>query len=203
MAAHFTNVSTAYSQCEGLNTLARTSGENLIKNLESDINNLKVHWVGMDATIHINNLIKVYNALIDLIAQAKESSAEAGNSVIGVQGVIHSNGGKVNVGDVLPSNRPDAATIATLDDTDEFYCDQGSKDDYTLLVQICTDFDTFRNQFASEKDELMTNWISGAGKEKAVEVFNNFESNSDIYKSYLINARDNLEIAVNNLATLY
>lgn len=203
MAAHFTNVSTAYSQCEGLNTLARTSGENLIKNLESDINNLKVHWVGKDATIHINNLIKVYGALIELITQAKESSAAAGNSVIDVQGVIHSNCGEGNVGDVLPSNPPDAATIATLDDTDEFYCEPASKSDYTLLVQICTDFDTFRNQFASEKDELMTNWISGAGKEKAVEVFNNFESNSDIYKSYLINARDNLEIAVNNLATLY
>lgn len=204
MEAHFLNVSAAYSQCESLNTLASSNGEKLIKNLESDINNLKVHWVGTDATKHINHLISVYNALIELVYQAKRSSSEAASmGVIKVQTAIHSNCGEGSVGEELPSNRPDAASIATLEDTNEFYCEPASKSDYTLLVQICTDFDNFISQFTSAKDELMNNWISGANRENAVEEFNDFASNSDLYKNYLIEARDNLEIAVNNLATLY
>lgn len=196
------NLDLGYTQCEGLNTLAKNSGENLINNLGSDINNLKAHWKGSDATVHINNLIKVYDAMIAIVTDAKGVTSAAGNAIIAMQEVRRSNGGAGNVGSVLPNNAPDAGAIANVEETMEYYCDPAARSDYNLLVQICSDFVTFRNQFQSQKDELLSNWTAGANIEQAKQNFNEFEGNADTYNKYLTGARDNLEIAVNNLSQL-
>lgn len=202
MNINVNNLDQGYQQCEELNTLSRTSGENLINNLGTDINNLKVHWKGSDATIHINNLIKVYDALIAVVGDAKSLTSAAGSAMSAIQEVRRANGGSGVVGALLPNNAPDSAPIGNVDETTEYYCDPAARADYTQLVQVCTDFVNFRNQFSSQKDTLMSNWTAGANREEAVSAFYNFESNADTYNTYLTGARDNLEIAVNNIASL-
>lgn len=202
MNINVNNLDLGYNQCEELNTLSRTSGENLISNLGSDINNLKAHWKGTDATTHINNLIKVYNGLIAIVTDAKAVTSAAGSAMSAIQEVRRANGGAGNVGAMLPNNAPDAALIGNVDDTTEYFCDPSARADYTTLVQICTDFVNFRNQFTSQKDTLMSNWTAGANREQAVKAFSDFEGNADTYNTYLTGARDNLEIAVNNIAGL-
>lgn len=202
MNINVNNLDQGYQQCEELNTLSRTSGENLINNLGTEINNLKVHWKGNDATTHINNLIKVYDALIAVVGDAKAITSAAGSAMSAIQEVRRANGGSGVVGALLPNNAPDSAPIGNVDETTEYYCDPAARADYTQLVQVCTDFVNFRNQFSSQKDTLMSNWTAGANREEAVSAFNNFESNADTYNTYLTGARDNLEIAVNNIASL-
>lgn len=191
-----------YNQCEELNTLAKTSGENIINSLGNDINSLKAHWVGSDATLHINNLIKVYNALVAIVTDAKGVTASAGNAIIAIQEVRRSNGGSGNVGSMLPSNAPESMTLQPNEETTEYRCDPSAKSDYTQLVQICSDFVNFRNQFQSQKDALLSNWTAGANREQAVKNFDEFASNTETYNKYLTEARDNLEIAVSNLSQL-
>ena len=202
MNINVNNLDQGYTQCEELNTLSRTSGENLINNLGSDINNLKAHWKGNDATTHINNLIRVYNGLVAIVTDAKAVTSAAGSAMSAIQEVRRAYGGTGNVGALLPNNAPDAAVIGNVDETTEYYCDPSARADYTQLVQICTDFVNFRNQFTSQKDTLMSNWTAGANREQAVKAFSDFESNADTYNTYLTGARDNLEIAVNNIAGL-
>lgn len=196
------NLDLGYTQCEELNTLAKTSGENLINSLGTDISNLKNHWKGSDATQHINNLVKVYNALIAIVTDAKGVTAAAGNAIIAIQEVRRSNGGAGNVGTMLSNSAPDAAAVQNAEETTEYYCDPAARTDYTQLVQICSDFQTFRNNFQTQKDTLLANWTAGANREQAVNNFNDFESNADTYYKYLTGARDNLETAVSNISQL-
>ena len=64
------NLDLGYDQCEGLNNLAIQKGQDLINELKNNINNLKVHWVGNDAMVHINNLIELYAFLGKLVDSA-------------------------------------------------------------------------------------------------------------------------------------
>lgn len=191
-----------YSQCEELNTLSKTSGTNLISNLSTDINNLKAHWKGTDATEHINNLIKVYDALVALVTDAKGVTKTAGGAISAIQKVRRSNGGSGNVGGPLDGNAPDASSLPSVESTSEYFCDPSARTDYTLLEQICSDYSSFINKFRSQKDTLMSNWTAGANRENAVKVFDEFDSNSETYNKYLTSAKENLGIAVSNLSQL-
>ena len=157
---------------------------------------------GNDATEHINNLIKVYNALVAIVTDAKGVTAAAGNAIIAIQEVRRSNGGSGNVGAPLPSNAPDSLSIPNNEATTEYRCEPAARNDYTQLVQICTDFMTLINNFQTQKDELLSNWTAGANRESAVKCFDDFISNAETYNNYLTGARDNLEIAVSNLSQL-
>ncbi len=196
------NLDQGYNQCEELNNMAAREGEKLISDLGSDITNLKAHWKGSDATVHINNLIKVYDALISLATDAKGVTSVAANKIIAMQQVRQSNGGAGMVGNPLPSSAPNAGGIGPVEETSEYYCDPSAKGDYDQLVQICTDYNAFRNNFQTKKDELLSNWTAGADRGNAVNAFNEFEQNAETYNTYLTNAKENLGIAVSNLSQL-
>ena len=51
------NLDLGYEQCKEINSFSLSTGDDLLNNLSSNIANLKSHWVGTDATAHINNLI--------------------------------------------------------------------------------------------------------------------------------------------------
>ena len=69
------NVMQGYEQCKGMNDLVTNSGEPILKDLTHTVKNLQQHWIGSDATVHINNLIKVQKALEALLKDAKGISS--------------------------------------------------------------------------------------------------------------------------------
>ena len=202
MNIQVTNLDTAYTSCEGLNTLVTNSGTNIIGNLGTNITNLKAHWIGSDATVHINNLISVYNALVGLVTDAKAISSAAGNAIVAMQTVRRDNGGAGSVGAALDGSAPESEVFAKNEDTTEYKCDPLAANDLTLLEQICTDFSTFKSNFSTDKDELMNNWLAGANREGAVKCFEEFMTNAEEYSKKLTGAKDNLAIAVSNLSQL-
>ena len=202
MDINVTNLNLGYEQCERLNTLVRNSGETLLGELAGNISSLKAHWIGSDATNHINNLIVVYEALAALLTDAKAITADVGNKMIAIQTVRNANGGGGSIGTELPSNAPDTQTIERGGETAEYNVDPSAKADYQLLVEECSEFSRFVSEFKSMKDELLSNWTAGVNREQAVSNFNNFESNSDTYNKYMTDARDNLEIAISNIEKL-
>lgn len=191
-----------FTQCEDLNNLSKNSGTELINDLGTNINNLKVHWKGTDATEHVNNLIKVYEALIALVTDAKAITDFAGGRIRAIQEVRRANGGSGNVGGALDGTAPDASGLPAVEPTNEYFCDPSSKSDYDLLDKICTDYSNFINKFSSQKDALMSNWTAGANRENAVKVFDEFSTNSSKYNQLLSNAKENLRIAVSNISKL-
>ncbi len=202
MDINVTDLNLGYEQCERLNTLVRNSGEKLLDNLSSNITGLKAHWIGSDATNHINNLITVYEALVALLTDAKAITSDVGNKMIAIQTVRNANGGGGQVGTELPSTAPESQTIERCSDTAEYYVDPAAKADYQLLQEECSEFATFVSEFRDMKDDLLRNWTAGVNREQAVTNFGQFESNSDTYNKYLTDARDNLEIAISNIEKL-
>ena len=188
-----------YNQCEALNTLSSTKGEQLISSLETDVSNLKVNWKGNDATVHINNLIKVHDALVEVVTSAKALTSAAGASMSAIQKVRNANGGSGAIGADLPSNEPQHNAIQIVTETNEYYCKPAAEGDYNTLVEICTNFNSFKEDFIAKKDELMSNWTAGCNHEVAVSKFNEFAENSDTYYSILTSAKDNLQTAISNI----
>ena len=202
MNINVTDLDSAYTKCESLNTLSKTDGGKLLTNLETDITNLKNHWKGSDAKEHINNLIKVYNGLVAIITDAKAITSRAGGSIISIHTARRSNGGSGNVGADLDGQAPQSSSIAEVQETNEYFCDPAAKTDYSLLEQICTDFDTFKTSFKTTKEELMSMWLAGADRETAVTKFSEFDENTTVYKTLLDSAKSDLNTAVSNLSQL-
>ena len=202
MDINVTHLDEGYNQCANLNNFASTKGEKLISDLESTITNLKLHWVASDATVHINNLINVHDALVALITDAKADTADAAERIIAIQTIRSANGGGGLVGDPLSSSAPKSNVLVKCDDTSAYNVDPSAKDDYFMLQEECTSFSSFVSEFTQMKDELFNNWQQGANRETAVSNFSKFADNADTYNTYLTSARDNLGIAVSNLSQL-
>ena len=199
MDINVNNLDLGYTQCEGLNTLVCTSGKNLITNLETNVANLKINWKGNDATVHINNLIGVHDVLVSVVTDAKNITAAAGIAMSNLQKVRNANGGTGSIGADLPSGAPESETLAKVEETTEYYCKPAAETDYNSLVEICNAFSTFKEDFKTKRDELMSNWTEGCDHGTAVTKFNNFEDNADTYHSILTSAKDNLNTAIENI----
>ena len=202
MDINVSNLDLGYEQCHDLNVEAATSGENLLNNLAATINNLKSHWIASEATIHINNLIVVYEALVALITDAKGVTADASAKIIAIQEVRNANGGAGMVGDLLSNAAPASVSIGRLDPTSEYYVDPAAANDHAMLTDVCASYSSFVGRFNTIKDELFRNWTAGANRENVVGNFNEFEANSETYRKYLNDANDNLGIAVANINQL-
>lgn len=202
MDINVNNLDLGYEQCEGLNTLSKNSGEVLLNRLSTNVANLKVHWVGEDATLHINNLIRVYNSLGALLTDAIAVTSSAGDKIIAIQRVRSANGSSGMVGAELPKAAPNIITIAQAEPTDKYYCDPAARNDYNELDSICGAYETFVNDFKTRAGELMANWTAGANREGAKALFDQFAENTDTYKKYLTDAKENLATAVSNLSQL-
>ena len=196
------NLDGAYEQCKELHTLVTNTGANLINALENNVGSLKINWKGSDATIHINNLIKVHDALVALVTDAKALTSDAADKVRAIQEVRKSNGGSPVVGEELSKNAPASQALPLVEDTGEFFVKPEAAGLAADLADICTKYETFISEFEGKKDTLFSNWTAGANIERAKENFEEFLTYSDQYKTYLVGAKTNLETAVANMQKL-
>ena len=84
----------AYETITQFEHLAKTSGFNLASNLNSLIGRLKKDWKGTDATLHINNLIDVYDGIREIVQNVLIVAHNTSGAIVSVQNVRHSNGGE-------------------------------------------------------------------------------------------------------------
>lgn len=202
MNIEVTNLDKAYEQCFGIHQLASNAGQTLINEIQNTVNSLKNHWKGSDATIHINNLIKVQKALVALITDAKLVTSNAADSIIEIQKVRKSNAGVGKVDSPLSKNAPSSVFLAEISDTQAFHVVPEAKTDHMNLTNICAKYDKFITDFKNLKSELFRNWLDGSNIAKAKSNFKQFLDNSDVYKGYLKNSKDNLGIAITNMSKI-
>ena len=200
MNFHANDLDGAYETLSALYSLATSDGEKLETSLKTVITNLEGHWKGNDATIHINNLMDVCKGLNLIINNVKYVAHNVSMPIVKAQTIRNSNGGRGNVGEVIPYNEEAPLIFTQLDPTAEYYVDPvGAPADYNELSEVCDLFTVFCNKFHEYKETLLNNWISGSDRERAVSNFEEFESNVSTYTTKLNNAKGNLEIATSNL----
>lgn len=195
------NLDLGYEQCEGLNNLVNGKGQELTNNIKNNIANLKQHWVGNDATVHINNLIELYDFLGRLVNGALGVTSSAADSMIRIQEIRQLNGGAGQIGNKLISSA-DFSRIANAETTAEYYVDPAALSDLSTLKGIYSSYNEFINSFKSKRDDLFSNWTMGARIEQAKEMFDEFLNASNKYDGYFNNAIENLEKATKNISNL-
>ncbi len=195
------NLDLGYNQCQEINSMSLENGKTLLDNLSSNISNLKNHWVSSDATVHINNLINIYNGMGALMQDAILVTSNAANSIIAVQNVRNANGGSGMIGDKLPTTM-EFTSIPLAEPTVRYDVDPGILNDLNTLQSIFSTYNKFVTDFNNQKDELLSNWIAGANKERAVSLFESFNDNTSKYTTYFNDAISNLSKATTNIGSL-
>lgn len=197
-----TNLDLGYQQCSELHNLLTNTGGDLIKELETITNSLKVNWLGSDAKEHINNLIDVHDALASLVSEGITSTATAGQSMVAMQRVRSLNGAGGVVGDELLETIPEIQTLSKVEDTSEYNVKPGVSSDYQNLSQMKNDYTSFIGNFRDQKEALMSNWTDGANRTSVEQLFNTFLDSSDSYEKIITSAESNLSTAVSNLTQI-
>ena len=189
-----------YEVLKNLFLLSKNEGDKVESGLKSIITNLQQHWKGNDATIHINNLMDVCKKMNDILNSVKSVSHNVSIPIVKAQTIRNSNGGSGDVGELIPLAEEAPLVFNTLDSTAEYFVDPiGAPADYDELCEVTDTFAIFCNKFNEYKDALFDNWVSGSDRERAVNDFEEFETNVTTYTSKLNNAKNNLETAITNL----
>lgn len=196
------NLDLGYQQCSDLHKLLNNSGVELMNNLESNISDLKIHWLGSDAKVHINNLIQVYEALANIVSEGIQSTSSAASRITAMQRIRSANGGMGMVGEELSKTTPSVQSIPKVEDTNEYNIDPAITSDYQKFSQIHRDYNSFIERFIETKTALMNNWTEGANRGETERLFNQFQENSDTYEKYISEAEQNLSMAVSNISQI-
>lgn len=193
------NLDNAYAQCAALYDDSDSSGSDLLTKLADNINSLKNNWVGNDAMAHINNLIKVYDALDALVTDSMNLSAGAALSMINVQKLRATNGGGGQPGDELANASLKGNTPSTVAETTQYYTLPGATTDLTTLEEIYTSYQAFITQFTQDKDALFQNWTEGANHDNVKAQLDTHLNNAAQCDTFIKDAKDNLALAVENI----
>lgn len=177
------------------------SADTVLLDLEQAIENLKNSWKGIDAGVQINNVIRVYNAMVlvrnSLAQLAVDSSTVAANYRM----IQLSNNAPVNEfvpltfdSKVFMTEHADAAD--TIDITPE------ANNGKNKLDVANTNLDAFASAVNTVYYDIMDNWQSGPGRDSAVEAFETFNAYVNDYKQVLAEASTSVTTALRNYGLL-
>jgi len=193
----FKDFDKAYEQTEKIYKLIQNEGNTIVKNIDKICLTLKDKWKSQDAPIHINNLIAIQNNLKKYFIVSTNMIVEVSNRVIDIQEAIHSINGVGTVGDLLKDDFE-----GTKDGEEEIekksYIVESLIEEYNLLDETCTIFNTFKNQYSLFFEEFFDNWKDDPKKLKIEEKFNEFIALLDSYQKVLEETRQALGMVATN-----
>lgn len=189
-----------YDTLKKLNFLSTTDGSAIISGLNKLILSLKEHWIGSDATLHINNLIKVYNDVNKVVENVNLVAHNTSSPIVNAQSIRNANGGYGEVGEIIPLENKKMEVIENLNETKQYYVDPVLiKQDFENLITQKENFNNFCTQFSNFKDELFNNWMSGSDRDKIYNDFSEFENDADAYKKIFIEIEQTMSTVISNL----
>ena len=173
------------------------SADTIINNLGAGINVLKGCWEGKDAGVQINNIVTVYNGMVEvrnaLVGLAVDSSKIASN----YREIQNSNGAGL---EALPALVGDERTkLAEYSDTRDTVSITPQANEGKAKVDAANEaIQTFILNVQSSYDKIMQNWTLGTGRDKATSAFDNFMSMSKRYRDILAEVSSSIATAVQN-----
>ena len=174
-----------------------SSADTILYNLNQGIENLKQNWKGKDAGLRIQEVIRVYNAMVS-VRNALAQFAEASSKVA------------ANYREVQNANGAGLETLTTL--SIEVKTNLGDYSDTADTIDINPAAANGRNSINSANDalesfklavqtkygEIMENWTAGTGRDAAQNAFYSFVANVNKYKQTLSEVSSNITDALQN-----
>lgn len=193
------NPDLAYMKFKDMYDLLRKSSDEILDLMFNNINSMKIHWVGTDATVHINRLIEIRKRLDNVFIDGSDITSFAANRIVDIQRLRQANGGTGVVNDTLTKYAPNCANIELVVSTTEYYVDpEAAQKDLNDLKEIKAKFESFYSTFVDTKEEVMGLWHSGARRERALAYFGELEQERVNFINVLDLAINDFEIAVKN-----
>ena len=161
LSFHALDLDGTYHTLEKINQLAISDGNMLIENLKKLVLDLKNHWIGNDATIHINNLIKIYDSVRNVVQNVNLVAHNTSEPIVNAQTIRNANGGAGEVDKIIPIENGKSDTIEILQSTKEYYVDPVLVPQDLVDLQVQKDaFNNFCTKFSGYKDELLNKWAA-------------------------------------------
>jgi len=189
----------AFNTSKEIYDLEVNDGVTFVTNLGIVIKKLKVNWTGTDATKHINNLVEVYNGLVQYFKYGIGTTLTAVKKVVQLQETRKANGGGGQVDTVPVFDFDFAEKVEDSVGTASYQANADIKTDLLALVSVEQSFESFSLKFLTLRDNLMYNWQSGNGRDDIKESLDEFEDLSKKYIEMVKEARAGLATAVGNL----
>ena len=200
----FTDLDLGYDQVVAIHNYIKSEGESLATRINGNIDKLTNDWVAEDATIHINNLIDVYNKLVKFIKGSVSVLSEATEKIVEVQETRESNGARSSmVGGRVSSEVDLAGDKADIVTSAKYTTDVAVlRADYDELKSLTEEFKGFADKVAQDGDELMNNWRAGNKRQETFEELESFKTISKESHAKMTEAHENLETAVTNIENI-
>lgn len=173
------------------------SADTIISNLGTAINVLKGCWEGSDAGVQINNIVTVFNGMIDirnaLVSLASDSSKIASN----YREIQKSNGAQLDT--LTPLVAEERTKLPAYSDTRDTINITPQANEGKAKVDAANGaMDAFISNVKMYYEKIMQNWTAGTNRDKAQNAFNAFVSKSNSYKELLNNVSTSIANAVKN-----
>lgn len=173
------------------------SADTIIANLGNAINILKGCWEGKDAGVQINNIVTVYNGMIEirnaLVSLASDSSKIASN----YREIQKSNGAQLDT--LVPLAAEERTKLpAYTDDRDTINITPQANEGKAKVDAAAGAMDAFIADVKVFYEKIMQNWTAGTGRDKAQNAFTLFTSKSNAYKEMLNSVSTSITNAVSN-----
>ena len=200
----FNDLDLGYEQVVQIHSYICGEGESLATRINGNIDKLTNDWVAEDATIHINNLIDVYNKLVKFIKGSVAVLAEATEKIVEVQETRESNGAKSSmVGGKVSKEVDLAGDKAEITTSVKYTTDVAVlRADYDELNNLTEEFKAFADKVEKDGDELMQKWLAGNKRSETFEELESFKTISKESHAKMTEACEKLELAVSNIENI-
>ena len=204
MAHKVASVQSLYEDsCELLNNVVNggedSSARTIIDDLKAGCENLKQNWEGKDAGVQINNVITVLNAMIGIRNALASLAVESSKVAANYREIQNSNGAGLEQFVALSAEN-DTVVSEYSDDRDTINIRPDVLTGKQKIDKAKTSIESFISRVTGSYNKIIEeNWTEGdANRDAAVEAFQTFLSNTEVYKEILNQAATSIETAIKN-----
>lgn len=174
-----------------------TSADSIIANLGNGINILKGCWEGKDAGVQINNIVTVFNGMVEVRNALASLAADSSKIASNYRDIQNSNGAGLET--LTPVVTEDKTKLPEYSDSrDSINITPDANNGKARVDAANNAMDGFISNVRSYYDKIMNNWTVGTGRDRATAAFETFISKSQVYKQTLADVSNSISTALKN-----
>ena len=173
------------------------SSDSIISNLGAGISNLKNTWQGKDAGVQIENVVRVYNAMIGIRETLATLATISSQIAANYRDIQNSNGaGLESFGTVQADTKTTMEDY--VDNADTINITPEANNGKAKIDAANNAIEQFIQEARKYYNNIMQNWTSGSQRDELITRFETFLSNSNSYKETLNSVSQSITTAIGN-----
>lgn len=173
------------------------SADTIIGNLGSGIEILKNFWKGKDAGVQIENVVKVYNAMIGIRETLVTLAMLTSKIAADYRDIQNANGAGLEAyATIVADNK--SVIPDYVDNADTINISAEANEGKVKIDNASTVMDQFILEAKKYYDSIMQNWTVGPQREEIINKFEAFISNANRYKETLNTVSQSIKTALSN-----